>query len=259
VRQLNISFAGAGRVADALCRAFYEAGFRIAQVVSPSGQNGRDLAGKYGAVWSDKLIFSDNTDIIIVAVPDHLLSEVIENIQCETGTLIAHTAGSYGLEVFPPRFTGTGVFYPLQTFTKGRRITFRDLPVFIEASGNRPLDILKSICEKIEAKVYIADVERRRLLHLSAVFICNFTNHMIHAGFEIAQKAGFSFDVLMPLLTETIEKASELGPGRSQTGPAVRNDMNTIRKQMELLSFSPELQRVYGEVSESIINLNKNS
>lgn len=257
MRHFNISFAGAGSVAGALCKAFYDEGHRIIKVVSPSGKNGKELAGRFNASWSDQLTYPDETDIIIVAVPDHLLENVAGQIQCPSGTLIAHTAGSYGLEVFPPHLTATGVLYPLQTFTKERSISFKGVPVFIEASGDYSFNILKDIAESLGAKVFMADNESRRLLHLSAVFACNFTNHMVHAGLTIAEKAGFSSDVLKPLIMETIAKAAEIGPERSQTGPAVRNDMNTLLKHMELLSFSPELQRVYRDVSESIITLNK--
>ncbi len=44
-------------------------------------------------------------------------------------------------------------------------------------------------------------------------------------------------------MLETVNKAIDIGPENSQTGPAVRNDSNTIEKHMKLLSFSPELKR----------------
>ncbi len=254
----NISFAGAGRVAGALGHAFSSAGSKIVQVVSPSAERGKEMAGRYGASWSDRLTFSDETEIIIVAVPDHLLEEVAAGIECSEETITVHTAGSYGLDVFPPKLRRTGVFYPLQTFTEGRIISFRELPVFIEASDSRSLEILKSMAESLGAEAFMAGTERRRMLHLSAVFICNFTNHMLHAGLGIVKKAGFSFEVLKPLLDETVRKAMEIGPAESQTGPALRRDLNTIRSHLELLSYSPELQKVYNDISESIISMDKN-
>ena len=92
------------------------------------------------------------------------------------------------------------------------------------------------------------------MLHLAAVFICNFTNHMLTAGMEVAEKAGVPFEILYPLLQETVSKALSIGPDKSQTGPAVRNDQNTIEKHLELLSFSPDLQNIYREITISIIN-----
>lgn len=253
----NISFAGAGRVGGALCEALYDAGLRISQVVSPTGENGKAVAERCKAVWSPDLIFSDETDIIIVAVPDSNLEEVIRKIRCRRDALIAHTAGSYGLDVFPSHIINSGVLYPLQTFSKGRRVTFRELPFFIESSGEVALNMLKSIAGKIGGRVYFTDTEHRRLLHLSAVFVCNYVNHMLHAGKEITERAALPFEVLEPLIQETILKAVENGPGKSQTGPAARHDLNTIAKHIELLSFSPRLQTLYREVSQSIMSLNK--
>ena len=112
--QYNLSFAGAGRVAGALCLELYRSGFKILQVVSESESDGKPLANSCKASWSSELIYSDQNDIIIVAVPDHRLNEVLDHIKCTDNTIIAHTAGSLGLEVFPAHIKNAGVFYPLQ-------------------------------------------------------------------------------------------------------------------------------------------------
>jgi predicted short-subunit dehydrogenase-like oxidoreductase (DUF2520 family) len=257
--QYNISFAGAGRVAGALCRELYHAGFRIDLIVSESEKNGRLLADSCKASWSPDLIFPDSTDIIIVAVPDHRLKSVLDNIICRPETLVAHTAGSFGLNIFPENIKRKGIIYPLQTFSKERKVVFRDLPFLLESSDNESSVILDSIAGSIGGKVHFVDTEQRRMLHLAAVFVCNFTNHMLTAGKEVALKAGLSFEVLEPLVKETFLKAMETGPENSQTGPAVRNDQNTIEKHLELLSFSPELQRIYSEMTRSIIKYYKKS
>lgn len=255
----NVSFAGAGRVAGALCKEMHSCGINIRHIVSQSGTNGKPLADSCQASWSSDLIFHDPVDIIIVAVPDNRLHQVLTSIKCPDNTLVTHTAGSFGLDLFPERMKNKGVFYPLQTFSKGRRISFRDLPFFVEASDAQAAGTLKKLAEILGGKVYIVDNEHRRMLHLAAVFVCNFTNHMLTAGKEITSKAGLSFEVLEPLIKETISKALKEGPEISQTGPAVRNDLNTIAKHMDLLSFSPELQKVYEEVTQSIIEHYKKS
>jgi predicted short-subunit dehydrogenase-like oxidoreductase (DUF2520 family) len=108
-------------------------------------------------------------------------------------------------------------------------------------------------------KAFFADSERRKLLHVSAVFVNNFTNFMLTEGIEIASGAGFSPEILEPLIRETISKALENGPSFSQTGPAIRKDFETIEKHMELLSFSPDLQKLYSEVTQSILEHYKTS
>jgi len=253
----RISFAGSGRVGGALCRELFHTGFRIDLIVSETEANGRVLADSCSASWSSDLLFPDSTDIIIVAVPDHRLKNVLELIRCRPDALITHTAGSFGIDIFPEQIYRKGIFYPLQTFSQGRDVSFKDLPFLLEASDDQSAAILKNLVDSISGKWHFVDTEQRRMLHLAAVFVCNFTNHMLTEGKKVAGRAGFSFDVLKPLINETISKAISIGPENSQTGPAVRNDKNTIEKHLDLLSFSPELQRIYFEMTDSIIKYYK--
>lgn len=255
----NISFAGAGKVADSLCNKMYSSGFLINLIVSPTEKRGRALAESCKAQWSEDYKFPDSTDIIIVAVPDHKLKEVLLNIKCRTDCLVVHTAGSFGLEIFPDSIKRKGVFYPLQTFSENRKIDFNGLPFLLEASDNELLDLLTIVAVKIGGKAYYVDAERRRLLHIAAVFTCNFTNHVLTLGQKIAFKSDFTLEILHPLLRETISKAIDQGPDKSQTGPAVRYDQNTMEKHLEILSFDPELQRIYAELTNSIIEYYKKS
>lgn len=257
--QKNISFAGAGRVAFALCKELFNSGCKIDIVVSATETYGRKLAAACDACWSADLHFPDSTDVIIVAVPDHKLISVLKTLKFSPGTLVAHTAGSFGLDIFPSNITHKGILYPLQTFSRDRKISFSGLPFLLESSDDESLIILKNLAESIGGRVHLVDTGRRKMLHLAAVFVSNFTNYMLTVGQDIAQKAGFSLEVLEQLIKETISKALENGPQNSQTGPAVRNDSNTIEKHMELLSFSPELQMLYKELTWSIINYYKKS
>jgi predicted short-subunit dehydrogenase-like oxidoreductase (DUF2520 family) len=251
--QYTVSFAGAGRVAGALCRELYSAGHIIDQIVSESDRNGPVLAGECSAEWSDTLEFTAKTEIIIVAVPDHRLVEILGQIECSNATLVVHTAGSFGIDLFPERIEKRGVFYPLQTFSSGRRVVFGEVPFFIESNDSHSLEILQNLAGSLGARVYKANPDQRRQIHLAAVFANNFSNHMLASAKEVASKAGFSFDVLWPLIFETCSKAMSAGPENAQTGPAVRNDLNTIEKHLGMLSFSPRLSRLYGEVTQSII------
>ena len=250
----NISFAGAGKVASALCKKIYETGIKIDLIVSPSEERGRYLAGSCEASWSSDPEFPSTTEIIIVAVPDHRLKNVLENLRCHTGTLVVHTAGSIGLEVFPEHIKNKGVFYPLQTFSPDRNVDFTALPFLLESSDRQSDAILEELAESIGGKICFVSSEQRAMIHLSAVFICNFTNHMLTRGKEIAEKTGVPFEIFFPLIRETMSKAMDLGPEKSQTGPAVRDDQNTIERHMDLLSFSPELKKIYREITLSIID-----
>lgn len=253
MRQLNISFAGAGRVAGALCNRFYRTGHRILQIVSTDEKDGRVLAGICNASWSSDPVFDKNNDLVIVAVPDTVLESFLSYTECAQNTLVVHTAGSFGTDIFPDSIKRKGVFYPLQTFSKERQVDFTDMPVFVESSDKEAISLLENLAVNQGFKVFISDAEHRRNLHLSAVFACNFPNHLLTIGKELSEKAGFSFDVLIPIIKETFLKAVENGPEKSQTGPAVRNDLITIEKHLELLSFNPELKKLYSDMTKSII------
>jgi predicted short-subunit dehydrogenase-like oxidoreductase (DUF2520 family) len=258
VKEYRISFIGAGKVSGALCRQMYLSGCKIQRIISRTEKNGRTLAGSCNAIWSPEYDFTTPDDIIITAVTDDALMEVLSKIHCPENTLVTHTAGSLGLDVFPAYLKHIGIFYPLQTFSEGRKIDFRDLHFFLEASDAHSSGILKDLVESIGGKAHFVDSEHRRLLHLAAVFVCNFTNHMLTAGSQITEKAGFPFEVLQPLINETILKAREIGPENSQTGPAYRFDKGTIKRHIDLLSFSPEFQGVYKEVTKSIMKFYEN-
>jgi len=249
----NLSFAGAGNVAGSLCRILFQTGHRIVRIVSETETRGRGLSRECGASWSQELIFNGETDIIIVSVPDSRLANVLSGIKCHPETVIAHTAGSFGLDVFPEYIRNKGVFYPLQTFTAGREINFDGLPFLIEADNQITAKTLENLALSVKGKVHFTDLERRIKAHLAAVFICNFTNHMLTIGKEIASEADIPFQWFEHLVMETISKALEKGPENSQTGPAVRKDHNTIKKHLELLSLSPGLQKLYNDVTQSII------
>ena len=258
MKEYRISFIGAGKVSGALCRQMHISGCKIQKIVSRTGKSGHALARLCNASWSSDYDFSDSEDLLVVAVPDDKLTEILTRIKCPDNTVVAHTAGSLGLDVFPSSLKHTGVFYPLQTFSENRNISFKDLPLFLEASDLYSSEILRDIAELIGSKVHFIDTEHRRMLHVAAVFACNFTNHMLTAGKQITEKAGFSFEVLEPLINETVMKAMEAGPENSQTGPAYRSDKGTIKRHIDLLSFSPELQGIYKEVTKSIMKFYKN-
>jgi len=245
----NLSFVGAGRVAGNLCRALYHKGHKISRIVSQSPVHGVSLADYCKAEWSREPVFEDDCDIIIVAVPDDRLEDVLFSVRCNINTLVAHTAGGYGLDIFPGHIVRRGIFYPLQTFSIGRKFDFNGLPFILESSGKDTGEILMELASSLSEEIHFIDLDRRKRIHLAAVFICNFVNHMLTTGKEIACDAGVNLELFKPLLQETISKALEDGPEVSQTGPAVRNDLNTIEKHLNLLSLSPDIQKLYNDVT----------
>lgn len=254
----NISFIGAGNVAEALCTGLKAEGQKILSVASRGGDSARQLAKSAGAVWTRDNTITENCDIVIVAVNDISVAEVAKSIRLPGKTVIVHTAGSVSLSALG-RTTHAGVLYPLQTFSKGFSPDLRKVPFFIEATDKSTLKVLHNLGMLIGAGAWECDSERRRYLHLAAVFTNNFSNFMMTVGEVIASRAGFDPALLKPLMEETARKAIVAGPSSSQTGPAVRHDALTLKNHVELLSFSPEYRELYEQISLLITEYYKKS
>jgi predicted short-subunit dehydrogenase-like oxidoreductase (DUF2520 family) len=256
VSAFNISFIGAGNVAEALSARIISAGHNILSVASRSGASAAVLAAATGAEWRRDLSVPDNCDILVLAVTDSSVSEVASAVTVPDHTVIVHTAGSVPLSALM-RTSRAGVFYPLQTFTKGFIPDLSKVPFFVEATDESTLKVLKELGNQLGAGAWDCDSERRRYLHVAAVFTNNFSNFMMTTGEAIASGAGFDPELMRPLIEETARKALHAGPSAAQTGPAVRHDTRVIKSHLELLSFSPEYQKMYRIISRMIIDFYK--
>ena len=162
-----------------------------------------------------------------------------------------HTAGSVPLSVFEEFTQRSGVIYPLQTFSKVRNISFSNVPFFIEASNKQDEQILYDIVHLISGNISILPSDKRKYLHLSAVFACNFTNHMYDLASQILREQDLSFDLLLPLIDETTAKVHKMTPHEAQTGPAVRYDKQVIQNHINLLS-NDNNKEIYDIISKNI-------
>lgn len=247
----NISFIGAGNVAESLSAGLKAAGHTILSFASKGGDSARALAETNGAEWRHDLSVPENCDILILAVTDTAVAEIATNADIPGRVLMVHTAGSIPLTAMG-RKRNAGVLYPLQTFTRGFPPDLGKVPFFIEATDSPSLEVLGEIGRSIGAGAWECDSVRRKHLHVAAVFTNNFSNFMMTTGEAIAAEAGFDPTLLHPLMEETLRKALRTGPEAAQTGPAVRHDSNTIKSHIELLSFSPEYQKLYRLVTGMI-------
>jgi predicted short-subunit dehydrogenase-like oxidoreductase (DUF2520 family) len=251
---LTITFVGSGRVSEILAPALFRAGVTINRVLSRNLLTAEDVALKSGAVATDVMVVPDDTDLVIIAVPDDSIQAVVKKLHFEGMPVVVHTSGSTEMAVLAGSSIRFGVVYPLQTFTHGRAISLDRVHLFTEASDVQTHRLIDDVAARLGSNVHHLDSAERRALHLSAVFVSNFVNHMLRAGFATAEHWQIDPIVFHELVRETVAKGLEIGPAASQTGPAARNDVNTIAKHKELLSFSDDLKNLYSVVTESIIN-----
>lgn len=266
----KIVILGSGNVATHLSVALKNAGHIISQVYSRTTDNARVLAGKVGAEPVDSIdaIVTD-ADAYIFSVKDDALEEVASAMQSYINSqkatvsqnqnsdnvtreaLFIHTAGSISIEVLEKYAMNCAVLYPMQTFSKTREVCFADVPCFIEASNDDSLAKVKLLAESISDKVQVCDSQKRKKLHLAAVFACNLTNHCYRLAEKVLEEDGLDFSLFLPLIEETARKVKEMSPRKAQTGPMVRYDKKVMAMQMEMLPDT-RTKEIYRLMSESI-------
>lgn len=254
---LTVSFIGSGNVAWHLAPAFDNHGFVVKEVYSPNRKNATALTGRlYQAELKSSLDFSDSpSQLFVVAVPDDAISEVAREIALPDGATLVHTSGSQPIDVLQfAAAAHTGVFYPLQTFTKIRPVDFRQVPIFLEASDDIAARQLSSVAKELTTRYKTITSEERRALHVAAVFASNFPNHMLRLSKLLMDQNRLNFDWLKPLILETVNKALAVGPDHAQTGPAVRGDLEILDQHLAYLQADAAMAKIYEIVSQDIID-----
>ncbi len=261
---MRIVLIGSGNLAEQLALALTEGDAGLVQIY---GRN-RERAQKLGELCHTPYTSDPKqvvaADLYLVAVSDRAVESATAPLPIPEEALVAHTAGSIAIHKLPHR--RCGAFYPFQTFTKGRRVDFREIPIFVECSDEEGLTMLKEAAARISDHLFEADGDQRRRIHLAGVFAANFVNALYGVGEELMERAGFGFEELKPLIGEVARKAAEADhPSRVQTGPAVRGDKAVLEIHARLLDEifgsntpqSEKLKNIYHEISEQIWETSK--
>ena len=254
---LGISFIGSGNVAWHMAPELENAGYVVMEVYSRNIKNAGKLIDRlYQAAPKTDLDFSESTSqVFIIAVSDDSIEEIAKEVIVPADAVVVHTSGSKPIEVlgFAPT-PNIGVFYPLQTFSKHKKIDFNDIPICIEAENRYTWKLLKAMAGQISGRVYKVDSGSRQALHIAAVFACNFTNHLFTIANDILNKNDLDFEILKPLIVETINKSLELGPRHAQTGPAMRGDMEVLDKHVKALKNNKSYANIYKSITQNILD-----
>jgi len=247
----KIVLIGAGNVATHLGMALKKSGQEILQVYSRSKKSASDLANSLNAAYTCDLKQLDkHADIYVIAIKDDALVEIAKQIRFKS--IVVHTSGSVEMTALKGCTSHYGVFYPLQSFSKARKIKLKNVPICIEASDKQTEKELIRLAEKISNRVIKIDSEKRQAIHLAAVFACNFSNHMYAIAEDILKTNQLPFQILQPLIKETAAKVEKNSPFKMQTGPAIRGDRNVMIKHINNLSEKKTSQAIYKLLSESI-------
>jgi len=245
----HLIILGCGNVAAHLVPAFLQAGVPVARIVGIHEPSARALGEKWGVPWSlveDPL--PEEGDIIISALRDGGAAGYWNRMKIGSRMLV-HTAGSLPLAAAAPFASRCGVLYLLQSISRNRALDFKKIPVLIEGNSPEALETVRGLAEKLSPNVYEMDSVQRASLHLAAVFANNFTNAACCAAAKLAQARQVPFELLLPLIDETAAKLHAMTPLEAQTGPARRWDENVMKKQLDSLADTPDLQELYRSMS----------
>ncbi len=250
---MDIVIIGTGNTAYVLGKKLQEAGHHILQVFGRDSMKASELAYDLGTestnYWN---IVSREADIYIIAVSDIAVEEVMKELNL-SGKTIVHTAASVSKDVLKNVSNRFGVFYPLQSLKKGLN-HLPEIPVIIDAGDAETLKELELLAHSITDKVAEAGDDKRLKLHLAAVFCNNFVNHIYALTEQYCKREGLDFNLLLPLIRETAARLDDIAPSQTQTGPAIRNDRETIEKHLQLLEGHPQMHKLYEVLTESIHN-----
>jgi predicted short-subunit dehydrogenase-like oxidoreductase (DUF2520 family) len=243
--KMRVAFIGSGKVASELALIFRFKGIDITGISSRNEVSGTDLAARL-----DCPFMADpnelKADLIIIATNDASVKAL--NSTLKTESFVVYTAGAVNLDEITDE--NWGVFYPLQTFTKNRHLTVDEVPILIEANSNELRNLLEALCEKIGFQYDYCDSQNRQKYHLAAVYVNNFVNHLFHIAQVQLKENQLNWNLLKPLIDETVAKLDDLSAFDAQTGPARRNDQSTILTHESLLN--DEEVQLYNILTNSI-------
>lgn len=243
---MQIVIIGSGNVAYHLAKAFTENNIPIAQIFGRNEMELQKIASEFSISFSTKNL--EEADLYIISVSDKSIGEVSKIITKEN-CLVAHTSGSLSKEVLEGNYRKAS-FYPLQTFSKTKDLNYNKIPFFVETENLVDKETLINLASKISSNVMVSNHEKRKYIHLTAVFACNFVNHLFSRAKEISDSQEIPFEYFLPLIDETVQKIHEIEPKMAQTGPAVRNDTRVLELHQQLLEG--ESLAIFNTMNESI-------
>ncbi|HEV7331154.1 MAG TPA: DUF2520 domain-containing protein [Flavisolibacter sp.] len=249
---MDIVIIGTGNTATILGKRLKGAGHKILQIVGRDRSAASLLADALDAdASSNRGPITDAAELCILAVSDAAITPIVNQLPFPANAILVHTAASVSLDVLKGKAANIGVFYPLQSLKKEVE-ALPEIPIVIDANNEGTLQQLNVLAQTITHHIYTANDEQRLRLHMAAVMVNNFTNHLYTLVEDYCNKEGLDFHLLQPLIRETASRLKEISPSFAQTGPAVRNDSATIDKHLALLEHYSQLKKMYQLFTESI-------
>ncbi len=249
---MNIVILGSGNIATVFTRLLHKAGHQIGQIYSRNAAAASELAYEVDTESANYLsLIKKDADAYLLAVPDSAVPELAAELYLPD-KVVAHCGATLPLQLLEKVTVHHGVLYPLQSISKNA-ISLPEIPVFYDGATEKARNVLYELAASISGSVpQTASDDERLKLHIAAVFVNNFVNHMYTLAADFCKQEGVDFKKLLPLIQETTHRIEQQPPAMLQTGPAIRNDSATIKKHLQALSGYPQLVRLYESITQSI-------
>lgn len=251
---MKISIIGTGNVATQLALGLEQKGLSVVEVYGRNASKAKALINKlYIANYVSSLDFRNSpADVFIICVSDNAIEEVAQNIMLPPQALLLHTSGSVPMQLLTNYHSNVGILYPLQSISLQKSTQWQEVNLVINCNQENTLPLLVKLASKLSPNVYRYSDEQRKAMHLAAVFGSNFTNHLLKIVKDIADAEGLDFGLFRSLILNTVQKAFDIGPEASQTGPAIRNDQGIIDAHLDMLKDSQGLEELYQMLTKHI-------
>ncbi|MEO5995527.1 MAG: DUF2520 domain-containing protein [Chitinophagaceae bacterium] len=252
---MNVVIIGTGNVATVLGRLFKKTGATIKQVFGRNRDNTAALASELNSLpcseWSS---IDKEADLYLVAIADTALYDLGQQLVL-SNQLVVHTAGSVTKDVLKNISKNYGVLYPLQSLRKEMPL-LTEIPLLIDGNNEQTRQTIWEIALRLSSNISFMGDEGRLKLHVAAIYMNNFTNHLYAVTEDFCKKEDVSFNLLLPLAMETVKRINLVSPSQVVTGPAARKDEITIKKHLHLLRAYPSIQKLYQQLTNSIREFN---
>ena len=251
---MDISIIGSGNVAWHLAKFFRQHGHRIVHIYNRTASHAQVLADAVSAQFSTSFenLATVPIDLLVIAVNDDAIEEVVRQITPAWETIVVHTSGATAIDILGD-FEKHGVIYPPQSISRHIDSQLADIPFAIEGCTEEVANILLRSMQAMAPKSFLCNSEQRLALHVASVFVNNFPNALYQIAYEILEQRGLDFELLRPLILETAKKVQYRIPYTVQTGPASRNDQRTMDTHLRFLSDNDDLTEIYQQLTSVIL------
>lgn len=205
---------GPGRAGTAMSRALADAGWTVAAPV----RRGEDVRRA-----------AEGTDLLLIATPDAAVADVAAAVAPVPTTVVAHLAGSLGLDVLASHVRRASI-HPLVSIPTG------DTDVrgaWFAVAGDA---LAEQVVAALEGRAVAVDDEHRAAYHAAACIASNHLVALLGQVDRVGRSAGVPLDAFLALARQTIDNVAAVGPERALSGPVRRGDRVTVDRHRAALA-----------------------